>query len=64
MDAPIRGANLPRHPPATDLLGRRASLREIADLPGYASPPATWIYAAVDVAVLREVALPWPEATS
>jgi site-specific recombinase XerD len=64
MDAPIRGANLLRHSLATDLLGRGASLREIADLLGHASLATTRIYAAVDVAALREVALPWPRATS
>ena len=64
MDAPIRGANLLRHSLATDLLGCGASLREIADLLGHASLATTRIYAAVDVAALREVALPWPEAAS
>jgi site-specific recombinase XerD len=64
MDAPIRGANLLRHSLATDLLDRGASLREIADVLGHASLATTRIYAAVDVAALREVALPWPAATS
>ena len=64
MDAPVRGANLLRHSLATDLLERGASLREIAGLLGHASLATTRIYAAVDVAALREIALPWPEATS
>jgi site-specific recombinase XerD len=64
MDAPARGANLLRHSLATDLLEHGASLREIADLLGHTSLATTRIYAAVDVAALREVALPWPEATS
>jgi integrase/recombinase XerD len=64
MDAPIRGANLLRHSLATDLLDRGASLREIAELLGHASLATTRIYAAVDATALREVALPWPEATS
>lgn len=64
MDAPIRGANLLRHSLATDLLGRGASLREIADVLGHTSLATTRIYAAVDIAALREVALPWPQATS
>jgi integrase/recombinase XerD len=63
-DAPIRGGNLLRHSLATDLLERGARLREIADLLGHAALASTRIYAAVDVATLREVALPWPEATS
>jgi integrase/recombinase XerD len=64
MDAPVRGANLLRHSLATDLLGRGASLREIADVLGHASLATTRIYAAVDVEALREAALPWPQATS
>jgi integrase/recombinase XerD len=64
MDAPVRGANLLRHSLATDLLASGASLQEIGALLGHASLAATQIYAAVDVAALREVALPWPEAAS
>ena len=64
IDAPIRGANLLRHSLATDLLERGASLREIADVLGHTSLATTRIYAAVDIAALREVALPWPQATS
>jgi integrase/recombinase XerD len=64
IDAPMRGGNLLRHSLATDLLGRGASLPEIAGLFGHSSLATTRIYAAVDVAALREVALPWPEATS
>jgi integrase/recombinase XerD len=60
MDAPVRGANLLRHSLATDLQAGGASLRQIADLLGHASLATTRIYAAVDVAALREVALPWP----
>ena len=58
MDAPVREANLLRHSLATGLLGRGASLREIADLLGHSSLATTRIYAAVDVAALREVACP------
>jgi len=61
MDAPTRGANLLRHSLATCLLDRGAGLREIADLFGHASLATTRIYAAVDVAALREIALPWPQ---
>jgi site-specific recombinase XerD len=64
MVAPMRGANLLRHSLATDLLDHGASLREIADLFGHSSLATTRIYAAVDVAALREVALPWPQETS
>jgi site-specific recombinase XerD len=61
MDAPTRGANLLRHSLATSLLDRGIGLREIADLFGHASLASTRIYAAVDVAALREAALPWPQ---
>ena len=64
IDAPIRGANLLRHSLATELLARGASLREIADLLGHSCLATTRIYAAVDVAALRDVALPWPGTTS
>lgn len=64
IDAPMRGGNLLRHSLATDLLGRGASLGEIADLFGHSSLATTRIYASVDVAALAEVALPWPEARS
>ena len=64
IDAPMRGANLLRHSLATDLLERGASLPEIADLFGHSSLATTRIYASVDIAALREVALPWPQATS
>jgi site-specific recombinase XerD len=63
MDAPIRAANLLRHPLATDLLGPGASLTEIADVFGHWLA-TTRIYASVDVAALREAALPWPQVTS
>jgi site-specific recombinase XerD len=64
MAAPVRGGNLLRHSLATELLGHGAGLREIADLFGHSSLATTRIYAAVDVAALREVALPWPQPTS
>jgi integrase/recombinase XerD len=64
IDAPMHGANLLRHSLATDLLNHGASLREIADLLGHCSLATIRIYASVDVVALREVALPWPQATS
>ena len=64
IDAPVRGGNLLRHSLATELLGHGASLLEIADLLGHSSLATTRIYARVDIAALREVALPWPQATS
>lgn len=60
MDAPARGANLLRHSLATGLLAGGASMRQIAELMGHSSLATTRIYAAVDIAALRQVALPWP----
>jgi integrase/recombinase XerD len=64
IQAPICGANLLCHLLATDLVGHGASLIEIAELFGHSSLATTRIYAAVDVAALRQVALSWPQATS
>jgi site-specific recombinase XerD len=60
VTAPTGGANLLRHSLATELLDRGASLGEIADVLGHRSLATTRIYAAVDLAALRQVALPWP----
>jgi integrase/recombinase XerD len=64
IPAPTRGGNLLRHSLATDLVGHGASLTEIADLFGHSSLATTRIYASVDIAALRQVAMPWPRATS
>lgn len=63
IQAPLRGGNLLRHSLATDLLAHGASLVQIADLFGHRALTSTAIYASVDVVVLREVALPWPQVT-
>ena len=57
---PAGRANLLRHSLATQLLDHGASLHQIAGVLGHQSLATTRIYAAVDVAALREVALPWP----
>lgn len=64
IEAPTRGGNLLRHSLATGLQARGVGLSEIADLLGHSCLATTRIYAAVDVEGLREVALPWPGATS
>jgi len=60
MDAPGRGGNLLRHSLATSLQARNVGLAEIAGLLGHGCLATTRIYAAVDVAALRQVALAWP----
>lgn len=64
IEAPTRGGNLLRHSLATGLLARGVGLSDIAGLLGHSRLATTRIYAAVDVEALRQVALPWPEATS
>lgn len=63
IDAPIRGPNLLRHSLATKLVRQGAALKEIADLLGHRCLTATQGYAKLDIASLRLVAQPWPEAT-
>lgn len=64
ISAPTRGSNLLRHSLATGLLEHGVGLKEIGDLMGHSSLATTRIYAAVNVAALREVGMPWPEIAS
>jgi site-specific recombinase XerD len=54
------GAHLFRHTLATGLLRGGASLDEIGEVLRHRSPNTTAVYAKVDLAALRTVALPWP----
>ena len=54
------GAHVFRHSLATNLLRKGCSLDEIGELLRHQSPETTAIYAKVDVAALRTLALPWP----
>jgi site-specific recombinase XerD len=54
------GAHLLRHSLATELLRQGASLAEIGEVLRHRSPDTTAIYAKVDLAALRTLALPWP----
>jgi site-specific recombinase XerD len=60
IDSGRTGAHLFRHTLAVDLLRNGASLGQIGDVLGHRSPNTTALYAKVDVAALRAVALPWP----
>ena len=64
LDPEFKGAHLLRHSLATDLLRRGASLREIGQLLRHRQPTTTQIYAKVDIAALRGIALPWPGGAS
>lgn len=61
INSPLAGAYVFRHTLASRLVRRGASLKEVADLLGHRCLDTTTIYAKLDVASLREVALPWPE---
>jgi integrase/recombinase XerD len=60
LNPEFKGAHLLRHSLATDLLRRGASLAEIGQLLRHSHPTTTQIYAKVDIAALRGIALPWP----
>jgi integrase/recombinase XerD len=55
-----KGAHQFRHTLATEMLGRGASLAEIGEILRHCNPQTTAIYAKVDLASLRPLALPWP----
>ena len=55
-----KGAHLLRHSLATRLLRNGASLTEIGDLLRHRDINTTQVYAKVDEAALRALALPWP----
>ena len=60
VDSARTGAHLLRHSLAVDLLSKGASLDEIGDVLGHRSQNTTAIYAKVDLAALRPLALAWP----
>lgn len=57
---PSRGAHLLRHSAATAMLRAGSSLDTIATVLRHRSPQTTLHYAKVDVAMLQQVAQPWP----
>lgn len=61
VHSPHRGSHAIRHAWATRALAQGQSLKIIADLIGHRSIEMTRIYAKVDQARLREVALSWPQ---
>jgi integrase/recombinase XerD len=59
---PSRGAaHVLRHSVATSMLRHGASLQDIAAVLRHRSIETTQIYAKVDIAMLQEIAQPWPE---
>jgi integrase/recombinase XerD len=59
-DPPSRGANLLRHSAATTMLRAGATLDAVATVLRHRSSDTTAHYAKVDIAMLRQVAQPWP----
>jgi site-specific recombinase XerD len=55
-----KGAHQFRHTLATEMLRHGASLAEIAEVLRHRNPQTSAIYAKVDLASLRTLALPWP----
>lgn len=64
LDASITGTHVLRHTAASLMYQRGATLKEISDVLGHQSLDTTAIYAKVNWAQLRTVALPWPEVRS
>jgi site-specific recombinase XerD len=57
---PCKGSHLFRHSLATNMLRNGATLTEIGQILHHTDPDTTSIYAKVDIAGLRALALPWP----
>ena len=64
VDAPHKGSHQFRHALAVGMLRGGASLPEIGELLRHRSQLSTSIYAKVDLAALRPLALPWPGSSS
>lgn len=60
IEARRKGAHQFRHALATEMLGQGATLAEIGEVLRHRNPQTTSIYAKVDLASLRTLALPWP----
>ena len=64
VDAPHKGSHQFRHALAVRMLRGGASLSEIGEVLRHRSPLSTSIYAKVDLAALRPLAMPWPGSAS
>ncbi len=60
LDPPVKGTHLLRHSLATQMLKDGASLAEIGEILRHRQQQTTTIYAKVDLASLRTLALRWP----
>jgi site-specific recombinase XerD len=64
IKAPVRGAHLLRHTAATEMLRNGVPLDQIGLVLRHRSIDVSAYYAKVDVALLRQIAQPWPEVNS
>jgi site-specific recombinase XerD len=64
VEAPARGAHLLRHTAATEMLRHGVPLDQIGLVLRHRSIDVTAYYAKVDVALLRQIAQPWPGVNS
>lgn len=63
FDTKLTGTHPLRRTAATRMLGRGATMKEIADVLGHRSLDTTKVYTKVNLSQLRSVALPWPGRT-
>ena len=61
IEAPAKGAHLLRHTAATEMLRHGVPLDQIGLVLRHRSIDMTAYYAKVDVALLQQIAQPWPE---
>jgi site-specific recombinase XerD len=64
VKSPAKGAHLLRHTAATEMLRHGVPLNQIGLVLRHRSIDTTAYYAKVDVALLKQVAQPWPEVNS
>jgi integrase len=61
IDAPAKGAHLLRHTAATEMLRNGVPLDQAGLVLRHRSIDMTAYYAKADVALLKQIAQPWPE---
>jgi integrase len=61
IEAPAKGAHLLRHTAATEMLRHDVPLDQIGLVLRHRSIDMSAYYAKVDVALLQQIAQPWPE---
>jgi integrase/recombinase XerD len=59
--SPSRGAHVLRHTAASELIRKGASLDQVRLILRHRDPETTRLYAKIDLALLRQVAQPWPD---